>query len=150
MLVLAKCKESSKGVMGNSHSVSLSCHKLLTSMGGVRSIFFWGLYHKKPNVSYLSSFWVNLLCSCSKSKRTRLDSKAKRCLCVGYDTHRIEWRCMDLKMREVFGFWRCGVWRSFIIPNGCKFKKRRRFDLLSFSADEASNENRINVNPKEN
>ena len=33
--------------------------------------------------------------------RTILDPKSKKCIFVGYDTHRKGWRCMDLETKKV-------------------------------------------------
>lgn len=38
----------------------------------------------------------------SKSSRTKLDPKARRCIIVGYDEHKKGWRCMDPQTQKVF------------------------------------------------
>ncbi|KAK4381915.1 Retrovirus-related Pol polyprotein from transposon TNT 1-94 [Sesamum angolense] len=53
------------------------------------------LYGVKPNVNYFRVFGSICYVHVPKNNRTKLDAKAKKCIFVGYDTCRKEWRCMD-------------------------------------------------------
>ena len=85
-------------------TIQSACHVInrLPTWAGSNPSPFEVLYHQKPYVSYLRVFGSICYVNISKSKCTKLDPKSKRCLFVGYDTHRKGWRFMDPKTREVF------------------------------------------------
>ncbi|KAG6424918.1 hypothetical protein SASPL_115341 [Salvia splendens] len=59
------------------------------------------LYHHKPNVSLFRVLGSICYVYVSNSNRNKLDPKAKRCIFIGYDTHRKGWRCMDPEIKKV-------------------------------------------------
>ncbi|KAK3023537.1 hypothetical protein RJ639_044891 [Escallonia herrerae] len=63
-------------------------------MSGIKSPFEL-LYNVKPDVSHLRVFGSICFVHVSKSDRTKLDPKSKKCLFIGYDLNRKGWRCMD-------------------------------------------------------
>ncbi|KAK3006344.1 hypothetical protein RJ639_017493 [Escallonia herrerae] len=73
-----------------------ACHVInrLPPWLGIKSPFEL-LYNVKPNVSHLRVFGSICFVHVSKSDRTKLDPKSKKCLFIGYDLNRKGWRCMD-------------------------------------------------------
>ncbi|KAK3014348.1 hypothetical protein RJ639_008941 [Escallonia herrerae] len=61
---------------------------------------FEALYKSKPNVNYFRVFGSICYVHIPKSNRTKLDPKAKKCIFVGYDSHRKGWRCMDPETKK--------------------------------------------------
>ncbi|KAK3005199.1 hypothetical protein RJ639_016441 [Escallonia herrerae] len=73
-----------------------ACHVInrLPPWLGIKSPFEL-LYNVKPDVSHLRVFGSICFVHVSKSDRTKLDPKSKKCLFIGYDLNRKGWRCMD-------------------------------------------------------
>ena len=81
----------------------IACHVVnrLPPWPGTESSPFELIYHRKPNVSYFRIFGSICYVHILKHNQTKLDPKAKKCIFVGYDTHRKGWRCMDLETKMV-------------------------------------------------
>lgn len=84
-------------------AVQTACHVInrLPSWPGTEPSPFEALYHHKPNVSYFRVFGSVCYAHVSKTNRTKLDPRARRCILLGYDTHRKGWKCMDPETKKV-------------------------------------------------
>ena len=52
-------------------------------------------------MSYFRIFWSICYIHVVKHNRTKIDPNAKKCIFVGYDTHRKGWKCMDLETKMI-------------------------------------------------
>ncbi|RWR74934.1 Integrase, catalytic core [Cinnamomum micranthum f. kanehirae] len=84
-------------------AVQSACHVInrLPAWPGTEPSPFEALYHHKPNVSYFQVFGSDCYVHISKTIRTKLDPRARRCIFVGYDAHRKGWKCMDPETKKV-------------------------------------------------
>lgn len=84
-------------------AIQSACHVInrLPPWPGTEKSPFEGLYNIKPNVNYFRVFGSLCYIHIPKSHRTKLDPKARKCIFVGYDSHRKGWRCMDPKTRKI-------------------------------------------------
>ena len=67
-------------------------------------------------MSYFHTFESICYAHVLKHNQTKLDPKVKKCIFVGYDTHRKGWRCMDLETKLVT------VSRDVVADEGDKFE----------------------------
>ena len=79
-----------------------ACHvaNRLPSWPGTQKSSFEIAYGEKPNVNYFRVFGSICYVHIPKSNRTKLDPKARKCVFVGYDSHRKGWRCMDPQTKK--------------------------------------------------
>ncbi|KAA8549858.1 hypothetical protein F0562_001542 [Nyssa sinensis] len=84
-------------------AIQEACHVInrLPPWPGTESSHFEALYHHKPNVSYFRVFSSVCYVHVSKTNWTKPDPRARRCIFVGYNTHKKGWRCMDPKTKKV-------------------------------------------------
>ncbi|KAA8541518.1 hypothetical protein F0562_022670 [Nyssa sinensis] len=80
----------------------------------------------------------------SKPNRTKLDPRARRCIFVGYDTHKKGWRCMDLETKKVVVS-RDVVFDEFSSHQIDANLNRGTADFSPFFGDDASSENGSNT-----
>ncbi|KAG6437849.1 hypothetical protein SASPL_102779 [Salvia splendens] len=80
-------------------AVQCACHvtNRLPPWPGTQKSPFEIVYGEVPDVSYFRVFGSICYVHVTKSNRTKLDPKAKKCIFVGYDCCRKGWRCMDPK-----------------------------------------------------
>nr|DAD31904.1 TPA_asm: hypothetical protein HUJ06_010755 [Nelumbo nucifera] len=84
-------------------AMQCACHVIirLPPWLGTSKSHFELLFNTKPDVSYFKIFGSLCYVHVTKHSRAKLDPKARKCLFVGYDTHRKRWRCMDPVSKKI-------------------------------------------------
>ncbi|KAF3626554.1 hypothetical protein FXO37_30315 [Capsicum annuum] len=80
-------------------AIQCGCHvtnRLPHCLGTQKSPFEL-LYSQKPNMNYFWVFGSTCYVHVPITNRTKLDPKERKCIFVGYDSYRKDWRCMDPK-----------------------------------------------------
>lgn len=90
------------------------------------------IFGEKPTVKHLRVFGSICYVHVPKSRRSKLDAKAKKCIFVGYDVRKKGWKCLDPKTH------------SFVVSRDVVFDEiSSYYGLQSVFPDDKMNSHKI-------